>query len=250
MTDLYRRLVPIVALALASLVVGCAAPEPDPLDELIARHVEARGGLDRLAAIETMRASGRAIAGPLREARITREVRVPDRIRTEFVFQGVTAVYACDGSQCWFVDPMAGSFDPELMPAEDAALAIEDADLVGPLVDWRAKGHTVELIGTEAVEGREAYKLQLTFASGAVRTDYLDVETALTVRRETTETVRGQLVEIETTYSDFREIEGLVFPHHIRSKAKGRTESLEVVVEEADVNPPLDDARFEMPAVE
>ncbi len=181
-------------LALASAGVHFACTEPDPLDSLIARHVEARGGLERLEAIETLRASGRAIAGPLREALITREVRPPDRIRTEFVYQGVTAVYACDGARCWFVDPIAGSFEPELMSEPDANEAIEDADLVGALVDWKAKGHSVELLGNESVDGREAFKLKVTLAGGGVRTDYLDAETALLVRREATETIRGRTV--------------------------------------------------------
>lgn len=234
-------------LALASAGVHFACTEPDPLDSLIARHVEARGGLERLEAIETLRASGRAIAGPLREALITREVRPPDRIRTEFVYQGVTAVYACDGARCWFVDPIAGSFEPELMSEPDANEAIEDADLVGALVDWKAKGHSVELLGNESVDGREAFKLKVTLAGGGVRTDYLDAETALLVRREATETIRGRTVEVATTYSDFRDVEGVVFPHRIRSTAKGTAEYLEVIVEEADLNPEIDDRRFEIP---
>jgi hypothetical protein len=67
------------------------------------------------------------------------------------------------------------------------------------------------------------------------------------VRRETTETLSGRAIEVETTYSDFRPVGGVVFPHYIRSSAKGRPDYLEVVVEEAELNPPLDDSRFEMP---
>ena len=110
------------ALAVA-VVLGCSPAEtPDPLDSLIARHVEARGGMERLEAIESIRMTGRAIAGPGRQALVTREVRPPGRIRTEFVSQGVTAVYACDGSRCWFVDPLSGVFDAELMSAADTSI--------------------------------------------------------------------------------------------------------------------------------
>lgn len=235
----------LITLALAGALGGCN--QEDPLESLIARHIEARGGLQRLEAIQSLRASGRASAGPGREALITREVRPPGRIRTEFTVQGVTSVYACDGSRCWSVDPLAGSFEPELMPESDTNVAIEEADIQGPLVNWEAKGHFVELLGKEQVDGRETFKLKVTLSSGAVQTFYLDAESALLVRRETTETFRGQTIEVETTFGDFRPVGGVVFPHSIRSRVKGRPESLEVVVEEAELNTPLDDARFEMP---
>jgi hypothetical protein len=241
-------------LALALAAVFPAEVRAETLDSLIARHVEARGGRERLESIRTLWASGRALAGPGREALVTREVRTPGRIRTEFTFQGVTAVYACDGSSCWYVAPLSGVFGAETMTEADTSLAIEQADLVGPLVDWEAKGHSVELLGKETIDGREAYKLKVTLHGGGVRTDYLDAETALIVRRESTRTIGEQTIDVETTYSDFRPVGGVMFPHSIRSGAKGRPDfpegrpdHLEIIVEEAELNVPLDDARFEMP---
>lgn len=245
MNDRCKSLAMLLVLALAGALVGCEQEED--LDSLIARHVEARGGVERLEAIETLRASGRARAGGGREALVSREVRPPDRIRTEFTIQGVTSVYACDGSRCWSVDPLAGSFEPELMSELDTSVAIEEADILGPLVNREAKGHSVELLGKEMVDGREAFKLKVTLSGGAEQTYYLDAESALLVRRETTETLSGRAIEVETTYGDFRPVGGVMFPHAIRSQTKGRPEFLEVVVEEAELNPPLDNARFEMP---
>jgi outer membrane lipoprotein-sorting protein len=236
----------LLGLALAGALVGCTQAE-DPLESLIARHVEARGGIERLEAIQTLRMSGRANAGPSREALVTREVRPPGRIRTEFAFQGVTAVYACDGSRCWSVAPLSGIFEPELMSELDTSAAITQSDLLGPLVNWEAKGHSVELLGKEKIDGRETFKLKVTLSSGAVQTYYLDAESALLVRRESTRTLGGRTIEVETTFSDFRPVGGVVFPHAIRSGAKGRYDFLEVIVEEAEFNPPLDDSRFEMP---
>ena len=179
---------------------------------------------------------------------MTREVRLPGRIRTEFTHQGVTAVFACDGSTCWYVDPMSGIFEPEPMSPSDASLAIEEADILG-LTDWREKGHQVELMGTEMIDGRETYKFEVTLSGGGVLTGFLDVETALLVRELTTQTVRGRSVEVETTFDDFRSVGGVVFPHSITSRAKDRSESLHVMVEKIEINPPIDKARFEMPDV-
>lgn len=235
----------LLGLALAGASPGALRAET--LDALIARHVEARGGMERLQSIETLRASGRAKAGPGREALVTREVKPPGRVRTEFAFQGVTAVFACDGSLCWSVEPMAGIFEARRMSEGDASLSTEHADIVGPLVDWKAKGHAVELLGKETIDGQEAYKLKVTLSGGGEQIDYLDAETALLVRRETRRTLGGELLELQTTFSDFRPVGGVVFPHLIRSSAEGRAEVLEVIVEEAELNTPIDDGRFEMP---
>lgn len=238
------------SLLLCLALVGPAfeALQAQTVDSLIARNREARGGIERLEAIQTLSARGRAIAEPGKEALVTREVRLPGRIRTEFTHQGVTAVYSCDGSICWYVDPMFGVFEPEPMSASDTSLAIEEADILG-LSDWRAKGHRVELMGTEMIDGRETYKLKVTLSGGGVLTAYLDVKTALLVREETTKTIGGRTIEVENTFGDFRSVEGVVFPHSIRSNAKGRFDSLHVIVEEIDINPPIGDTRFEMPKV-
>ena len=69
----------LLALVLAGALDGCTQPA-DPLESLIARHVEARGGIERLEAIQTLRASGKASAGPGQEALVMREVRPPGRV--------------------------------------------------------------------------------------------------------------------------------------------------------------------------
>ena len=235
-------------LLVLALAAACTPAEsPDPLDSLIARHIEARGGAERLAAIETVRMSGRAIAGPGREAQVTREVYVPDRIRTEFKHQGVTSVFACDRSDCWYVAPMSGIFEAESMTESDASLALDQADILGPLYEWRAKGHTVELLGKERIEGREVFKLQVTLRGGGSHTDFLDAESALLVRRKSSRTLGERTIELESTFSDFRTIDGVTFPHSIVNRNEAGIGTLQIVVERAEVNVVLDDARFERP---
>ena len=38
------------------------------------------------------------------------------------------------------------------------------ADIDGPLVDWKSKGHKVEYLGTEDMDGTQAHKLKVTAA--------------------------------------------------------------------------------------
>ena len=100
-----------IILAAVALVVPPAVAA-QTLDEIVARHVAARGGREALAAVRTLRMTGRATAGPGRQAIVRREIARPGRIRTEFVFQGTTGVYAWDGSAGWRVSPWTAASSP------------------------------------------------------------------------------------------------------------------------------------------
>ncbi len=233
-------------LAAATLLAPATAPAPT-VDEIVARYVAARGGREALAGVRTLRMTGRATAGPGREAIVRREIARPGRIRIEFVFQGTTGIYAWDGSAGWRVSPLDGSLEPEPLPAEAAALAAEQADFEGPLVDWKAKGHTVELVGSEALPGGTAHELKVTLRSGVVRHLWVDAKTGLVVRTESTRKVRGHEVAFETVYGDYRETGGVPFARSIETGIRGRPQRLRIVVEDVQLNPALDDSRFSVP---
>jgi hypothetical protein len=52
---------------------------------------------------------------------------------------------------------------------------------------------------------------------------------------------------METTFGDFRETAGVLFPHAIEIGIKGRPRRLRILVQTIEVNPVLDDARFQVP---
>jgi outer membrane lipoprotein-sorting protein len=234
-----------ILVAMALVVPPTAAGET--VDEIVARHVAARGGREALAAVRAVRMTGRATEGPGRQAIVRREIARPGRIRTEFVFQGTTGVYASDGSAGWRVSPLDGALEPEPLPAEDAAVAAEPADIDGPLVDWKAKGHTVELVGSEALAGGPAHRLKVTLKSGAARHIWIDAATGLVVRTESRRKLRGREVVLETVFGDYREAAGVAFARSIETGVAGRPRRLRVIVETVEVNPALDDSRFQMP---
>jgi len=224
-------------------------PAPSPTaEEIVGRYVAARGGIQKLRALRTLRQEGRVNAGAGREGLVTREIKRPGKIRFEFTVQGVTSVFASDGQRGWKVSPLEGEMGPQTLPDEVLTDAREQADIDGPLVDWKSKGSQVELVGREAVDGHDAFKLKLTLKSGGVLTAYVDVKSASLVRTEATRQIRGKQVRIETTFGDYRRTEGILFPHLVEVRAAGRPQLLRVVVDKVEVNPPLSDARFAPPA--
>ena len=246
---------PLWALALLGvLFTACSppssssSPSVDKVDEIIAAHLAARGGKDRLQALRSIRQTGTVTAGDGRTARIVREILRPGLFRLEFTYQGTTSVFASDGKSGWQIAPLQGQFEPRAMPPEaDAAGGADQRDIEGPLVDWRKKGHVVELAGRESVGGKEADKLKVVLKDGVVRYDYVDVASHMVVRSDVSRVVRGHRMELQSTFSDFRKVSGIVFPHLIEIHFKDRPQVLTIVVERIELNPQLDPASFRMP---
>src|SRR5262245_3942504 len=240
----------LVLAGLAAAALAAAQPSAAPtVDELVARNVEARGGRERLRSVETVRMTGRLSPGaPAVEAPIRLELKRPNWIRMEIDFQGMTAVQAYDGKKGWQIAPFRGVIAPEEMSREETEQAVEQADIDGPLVDYRAKGHPLELVGRDRVGEADAWKLELTLSNGTVREVYLDPQSFLEIQTVSKRKIRGITVEVESRLEDYREVGGLLFPHAIRSGARGRPERQSLTVEKIELNPVLDDARFRMPA--
>jgi len=238
------RLASLTAAALLALT-ALAADAPAPtVDTIVADYLAARGGLAKIRSIQTLRQKGHVYGDAGREGLVMRELKRPGKIRFEFTVQGVTAAYVTNGTEGWQVSPFAGEFTPKPMPEDALTEAIEQVDIEGPLVDWKAKGHHVELAGHEVVSGHDAYKLKLTLKSGAVRYEYIDVKTHYQLRTDSTRQFRGHAVQLTTTFREHKRAGGVLFPSTIEVAAAGRPQKLRVVVDTIEVNPPIPDARF------
>ena len=243
---MFRRL--LLAFALAALALPAATTaRAVTVDEVIAKHFEAQGGIDKLRKMQTCRMTGKMGMGNGAEVAITMERKRPGKSRTEFSVNGMTGVRVADGKNSWQFMPFMGQPAPERLTGEDLEEAIEQADFDGPLMDWKEKGNTVELVGTEAVEGAPAHKLKLTRKGGKVEYYYLDAETYLVVKREAKRVVRGTEIDGEAWMSDYKEVSGLMMPFTMSQGMKGADRRQSMTFDKIEVDVPLDDARFVMP---
>lgn len=235
-----------------AFVIGIALAAPaasQTVDEVIAKNIEALGGLEKIRAVKTVRMTGKMTVGPGIEAPIVMELKRPNAMRLDITVQGMVGSQAFDGTKGWNLMPFAGSKVPQEMAADEVKLAQEQAEMDGPLVDYKAKGNTVELQGKEKVEGSDAYKLKVTLKNGVVRTMYIDAEHFLQIKEEAKRTIRGTEIDSETIVGDYKEVGGMMFPHSIDSGQKGNPQRQKLVIEKIELNVPIDDARFKMPEV-
>jgi outer membrane lipoprotein-sorting protein len=238
-----RKTVP--ALVAAAILAGPAVAQT--VDEVIAKSFAARGGLDKLKAVRSMRMTGRMSVGA-DDLSMVVEMKRPNEIRVDTSGRGRTAVQAYDGKTAWGIAP-TGAGRPEVLPTEMAKAIAEQADIDGPLVDYAAKGNRVELVGKEGkVDGRSAFKLKVTRKDGTVAYYFLDTRSYLPIRVEATRTVRGAPVEAQGTMGDYREAGGFLWPHRLENGASGMPDKQVITIDKIEINPSIDDGRFRMPA--
>ncbi len=242
-----RTTVAAVALAGLAWAAMAAAGEPMTLERVLARYYQARGGLERLHAVRTARIEGTMTMGQGMEAPFTWYWKRPDKLRVEFTIQGQTGIQAFDGETGWMYLPFMGKTEPEKLPDEMVKQLAAQADFEGPLVDWKEKGHTVELVGREKLEGTDAYKLRLVRGGGDVSYIYLDAEYYLEIKEEGRRTVRGQEIEYETVSGDYKEVGGLMIPHSIETAVRGMPQRQTVTFTRVELDVPIDDSLFAMP---
>ena len=245
----HRILMRIAVLTLLALLAPLTpTASAQTADELIAKNIEAKGGLAKIKAVKSMRATGKMIGGPGMEFPFVMMNKRPKSTRMEFTFQGMTGMQVYDGKTAWMSMPFMGKKEPEVMPPDESKMIEEQADFDGPLMDYKEKGHTVELLGKEQVEGADAYKLKVTLKGGDVRTIYLDAETYLEIKVEAKRMVRGSEVEGESLMSDYKEVGGMMMAHMMESGAKGNPQRQKIVIEKIELNPEINDGLFAMPA--
>ncbi len=231
---------------LAALALLAPAARAQTVDEIIARNVEALGGMDKLQSVKTLRSTATLKMGSF-QAAVEAENKRPDKVRQEFILQGLAQVSAYDGKTGWQVNPFQGRKDPELLSADDTKGLQVDADIDGPLVNYKQKGSVAELMGHDSVEGTDCYKIKLTLKNGDVRYYYLDAESYMVIKLETQTIIRGSLQERETYYGDYEKVEGIYYPFTSESGQKDQPDRVQVTLDKIEVNVPLDDSRFAVP---
>ncbi|HTR25218.1 MAG TPA: hypothetical protein VMI10_14650 [Terriglobales bacterium] len=236
-----------VCLSIVALAVLVPCLWAQTVDDIIAKNIQARGGMDKIKSVKSIRTTATMTMGPGMEAPGVMVQKRPDMARLEFTIQGLTAVQAYDGSKAWQIMPFMGKKDAELMSADETKEMQETADLDGPLVDYKAKGHKVELLGKEKVEGTDAYKLKVTLKNGDVQTQYIDADSFLEIKEDTTRTVRGTDHEFESAIGDYKEVDGIIFPFAVETSAKGSDQKQKITISKIELNVPAEDAQFKMP---
>lgn len=217
-----------------------AAPQADlTAEQVVAKHVAALGGLDRLKASKSLVIRGEYQEGGAVDRFVAYRAR-PNKLRKEGTHEGKAFVKVFDGDKGWLAE---GDKPMGPIPAEHAAKLKQYADFDDPIIDAAARGHRVELVGTADVKGSKAYQLEVTLANGDVEQRYLDATTFLDVKRTVTfKDKEGVQKTKNITFSDWREVGGLKFNFASEGEVDGKTSK--VTIQSIEVDGTIDPAKF------
>jgi outer membrane lipoprotein-sorting protein len=227
------------------LPLAAAAQTPD---YILDRAMAARGGLEKIRAVQAERISGHISFGADAEGPFVVELKRPRKMHMEFTMQGSTMVRVYDGKSAgWANNPFAGKNNPEPMTEEELKNISEESDFDGPLVNYKAKGSQIELAGKDKVEGREVHRLKLTTKNGDVRFYLFDSETFLLLKWEGKRKFKDEDRPVESYFRDYHDVGGLQFAFEIDSGTSAEEINQKILIDKIELDPEITDSRFLKP---
>jgi hypothetical protein len=240
----------LMASAILAAALMPASSAAQTVDEIVTRHIAARGGLEKLTSIQTVKITRTVASGIGTTLKVIVYKKRPSLMRVE---QGPAAPGATmtprgiNLDEVWDIVQGKAVARPPQLAAEARDV---DGDFDGLLVNWREKGHALAFGGRETFPGGETYKLTVTLKSGLVRTIYLDARTYLD-RRHTgvLNLPNGRRFDVTIDFDNWRDVDGVKFPFDIMEERTGREPVVTLVTytEKIEVNVPMEDALFAAP---
>lgn len=223
-------------------------------DDIINKYIENTGGRDAWSKVTSSKSTaliktqGMELPGVM--------LMKPNKIKMAITFQGLTIVQpAFDGTTGWQTNFM--TMKAEKMEAEDNELTKSEAsDFPDALLNYKAKGYTVELQGSEAVEGTDCFKIKLTKKPIMIEGKEEENSTVYFMDKENFVPIMTRTVikkgaakgkNSETLMSDYQEVNGLYFPFTMDQKFDGQLQA-SISLSKIEINVPIDDSEFTFPA--
>jgi len=211
-------------------------------DEVIAKHIEAIGGKDNWKKVNSMKMEANVNAQGMDVPVVIYQVN-NKASKQEYTVMNMTGYSIITNEAGWNFNPFAGQTAPEPMTADELKAGQDGLDIQGEMLDYKEKGHTVEMMGKEDVDGTECFKLKLTRKGGRESIYLIDPKTYYVNRAVSKMKVNGQDIEQTISMSNYTKLpEGILIPFTMEN---GQAPA-PINIIKVEVNPKLDDAIFQV----
>ena len=234
-----------LSLASVLLFVLCVSLNAQSLEDILGKYYDAIGGPDKMKAVKTLVQEG-TMSMPMMgaEMQMTIMKKRPNFYKSVMDMQGQKMIQAYDGKKAWMVSPMMGMMEPTVLEGEQAEGMLRQAEFDGDLIDYKKSGTKLELVGEVEFEGSPAYKIVATRKNDQVVTFYIDKDTSLLIGTELTVNQQGQVMDITLKFSDYEEVDGLMFSHTMEFIGM---QEMSFDFTNIEINKDIPDTEFQMP---
>jgi len=213
-------------------------------DDVIQKYTKAIGGLAAFNAIKTMKTTGTITTQGV-DLALTSQIINGKAVRTDVQAMGQSVINSYKDGKGWKINPFAGVTTITDMTPEELIDFKSQTKISSQLMDYKSRGHKVELEGQEDVEGIKTYKIKLTNKDdNKVTTYFISVTDNNLVKSVTTRQLQGQDLQIETYFSDIKDFNGLKFPMLRIQKMQGQVFQ-EIKIATIEFNVPVDEKIFD-----
>ena len=214
------------------------APEGVTAKSVIDKYIEAIGGK---ADLEKVKDKTIIMRGSVQGMNLTMVIyqKEPDKIKQELDAGVMKQETYYDGKKGIV---SAGGNTQEI--TGDALEAMKYQAMIHPLFIIDSLDIKTKLLGIEKVNGKDAYKIEVTLPTGKSWTEYYDPETGFKVKDVQQITVPQGTFTKENEYSDYRDVDGVMYPFKLVQTVGPQT--IEMNVSSIKVNTGIPDSKFEM----
>ena len=222
----------------------CLPAASQSADEIIAKHIKARGGAG-WASLSSIKLTGSFMGFSIPKP-FTMIKAKGDKMHFDHHLGEQKMLIASDGDKMWWINPWIGISDPTYIGGRDLLANRPEADFLTPFFNYKEKGYTVAYEGMDEIEGVRGHKLVLTRGEGFQQTWLIDPDTFLEGVCVGPASDFGRPFEQMTFFDDFREVEGgLQMPFVVETTWHTRRRLMEV--NKVTLNVPVEDDLFAKP---
>ena len=231
-------------LIFSILTLAFVSANAQTTDDIIQKYSKAMGGLAAFNAIKTMKTTGTFTTQGV-DLALTSQIINGKAIRNDVQAMGQTVINSYKDGKGWKINPFAGITTVTDMTPEELIDFKSQSMIASQLMDYKLRGHKVELQGQEDVEGIKTYKIRLTNKDdNKVTTYFISVTDNTIIKSVSTRQLQGQDIEIETFYSDIKDFNGLKFPMLRIQKMQGQVLQ-QIKIATIEFNVPIDEKIFD-----
>jgi len=214
------------------------------LDEIITKCLEV-AGQDKLSKVESMTIKAKILQGGIEIPMVMYQKR-PDKYRSDATFQSMSIREVYDGTNGYMMNPFMGTKDPVPLNAEQLERLKDQAELDNIFLTYKRLNYQLEYTGTEDMEGMQVLVLKLSKPNGDVSRIFIDPENFVVLKIVSKLMIQGTEREVESYPSNYKYIEGILFPFSYEQKMGGQT-IMQMNFESFELNSNPPDSLFVVP---